>query len=794
MDTDSREKASEKISIKNLSYATSLGALAGSPWLFQVSYSRGYDYFLWLYNAQILLDNLLRGCWPNWTSLSAAGHPLFKMGGLTDALIFSAFVGSLGYDLGPRLYVFMIYCVSAVGIYSMVRLWDVTHYSALVAVAAYVFSWFLTYTVDYTTYLSNFLLYALMPWGALCFVIALRRQSFGFLLLSSLLLFFAIGANAQVSIRVALFTVAAGLIDRGHKGCHNIKFFSYTISYLLMAASLAAFIIVPAIDLKFEVVQLASYRTNTWVSPWEMLFGLPTLGLYLIGRKLGFSIDVDPKFLASVVHSDYVGFTVLILAAFGIWYWRKDAVVRRILCVLSISLAIYWCVVPFLPNAAWIGSTHNWAVLHTFWFSFLVAFGVEYFIQMKIRYKRSKIFSALCIGFILVELGGARILLSHFALKHESPYRLPEVGIWEKLVDKIGPYERWFTFDLDHTHYLYPIMTANKPIANIIELRSRKVAYDSFLNHQIESIRRLDPTYKPSESLALLNARFIDLPIKTFSYRSDEKDYLAGINLLSQDPGLECVLKRPWHPLDEMYDASQPGRHIDRLFDIQKRNDYTQVVFRNKKSFWGFISNHTIAIVGDRLECERLFERITHFQDFKAERILYLLLTKEEYLSLETEVLSSIDAIIPLVNGINSSSPRIATLEDVIGIYQTNSHEMQNKISVERIYSGDEATAVRIGKRENDRFLFLSQQHFSHWFAFPEDSSKPLPVFTAGAGLTAIWVSSDTNVFEYGYMVPRNERLARAWSMLTILFCFVFAIVSRLRSRSESEIETKKTT
>ena len=774
---------SAKISVTNLSSAITIGALAGSPWLFQASYSRGYDYFLWFYNAHTLLENLLRGHWPNWTSISAAGSPLFKMGGLTDAVVFSAFIGSLGYDLGPRLYVFLVYCVSAIGIYCMVRLWDISHYSALVSVAAYVFSWFLTYTVDYTTYLSNFLLYALMPWGALCFVLALRRKSFGFLVLSSFLLFFAIAANAQVSIKFALFIVAVGLIDRGRKGCDWVGFLSYVGIFLFIAASLGAFIIVPAIDLKLEVVQLASYRSNIWVSPWMMLFGLPILGLYLFARKIGFVIDVDPKLLGSVIHSDYVGFSVLTLVIFGIWHWRKNLIQRRIVYILCLSLIVYFCVVPFLPNAAWIGSTHNWAVFHTFWFSILVGFGAEHSNRIKLVSDKFAIFSAICIGVILVELGGARILLNYFALKHESPYDLPEVGVWKSIIGKIGPYERLFTFNLNHTHYLFPVITSRGSIANIIELRTRKPAYDSYLRDQKNSMRRLDHTYNPSESLALLNVRFVDLPIQTFSYKGDINDYAKGIDLLMKDKGLKYVTDRKWDPLDDVYDKSIFTEKIDQLFSEKETHDYGQFIFETEKPLWGFVSNYTVAIVGDNhLECEKIFENITHIPGFLSEKILYVLLTKEEFLSLDDRVVGSFDGLIPLEKGFTTPSTNVLTIDDIVAMYLMPYDKMPKEINLERMYVNDEAIAVSIGKREKDRFLFLSQQHFSHWFAFTEEKSTTLPVFTSGAGLTAIWIPSDVKRLEYSYVVPINERLARIWSIVTMLFCCGIGVLSRLSS------------
>ena len=772
-----------RITAKKQSYAVLIGALAGAPWLFHASYSRGYDYFLWLYNAHILLDNLLRGHWPNWTAVSATGSPLFKMGGLTDALIFSIFTGTLGYDLGPRIYVFVIYCVSALGIYRLVRLWKISHNPALVAVTAYVFSWFLTYTVDYTTYLSNFLLYALMPWGALCFVLALRRESMGFLVLSSFLLFLAIAANAQVSIKFALFVVIVGLIDRGLKRCNWIKFSFSVAVYLLIAASLGLFIIVPAIDLKYEVVQLASYRSNIWVSPWMMLFGLPFSGLYIVCRKLGYDFDVDPQFLASVIHSDYVGFTILVLIVFAIIQRHDNVVVHRILYALTLSLIVYWCIVPFLPNAAWLGSTHNWAVLQTLWFSLLVAFGVEYFKRSKLVHGKHKIFSLMCISCMILELGGARILLSHFALKHESPYDLPEVDVWKEFVDNIGSHERWFTFNLDHTHYLYPVVTSNSSIANIIQLRSRKPEYDSYLQHQKDSIRNLDTTYNVSESLALLNVRYIDLPIQTFLYKSDVSNYPKAIDLLLKDEGLEYTMERPWHPSDHIYDNSIIMKKIDQLFSAKETHSFGQVIFRNERALWGFVSDFTVAIVGDtRIECEEMFEEITHIPGFRAQSILYLLLTNSEFLSIDQKVKRSLDGILPVNKNTVKSSMTHFTLNDLENLYSKYDHKESKNFGLEKLYVDDEEITLTLQNRGDAKFLFLSQQHFSNWHAICKEKDITFPTFTSGAGLTAIWVPSNIKSISYLYIVPRNEKLARIWSIATMFLCCGYGVFCWFRS------------
>tara|TARA_B100001250_G_C19803770_1_gene792328 strand:+ start:386 stop:1621 length:1236 start_codon:yes stop_codon:yes gene_type:complete len=402
---------------------------------------------------------------------------------------------------------------------------------------------------------------------------------------------------------------------------------------------------------------------------------------------------------------------------------------------------------------------------------------------MKLISGKFAIFSAISIGLIFVELGGARILLNYFALKHESPYDLPEVGVWKSIIGKIGPYERWFTFNLNHTHYLFPVITSRGSIANIIELRSRKPAYDSYIRDQKNSMRRLDHTYNPSESLALLNVRFVDLPIQTFSYRGDINDYAKGIDLLVKDKGLKYVTDRKWNPLDDIYDKSMFTEKVDQLFSEEETHDHGQVIFETENPLWGFVSNYTVAIVGDNhLECEKVFENITHIPGFLSKKILYVLLTKEEFLSLDDRVLGSFDGLIPLEKGFTKSSTTLLTIDDIVAMYSMPDDGMPKEINLERMYVNDEAIAVSIGKREKDRFLFLSQQHFSNWFAFTEEKNTILPTFTAGAGLTAIWISSDVRDLEYCYVVPRNERLARIWSMVTILFCCGIGVLPRLSS------------
>ena len=63
-----------------------LALLAGGHWLGALCYSRGYDFFLWLYNAW-LLSGGGAGIWPDWSPFSAAGQPAFKMAGFVDAAV-----------------------------------------------------------------------------------------------------------------------------------------------------------------------------------------------------------------------------------------------------------------------------------------------------------------------------------------------------------------------------------------------------------------------------------------------------------------------------------------------------------------------------------------------------------------------------------------------------------------------------------------------------------------------------------------------------------------------------------
>ena len=99
----------------------------------------------------------MAGHWLVWSAHSAAGHPLLKTAGVSDAVGSSLFTETAGFQLATQIYLIALYAVASTGMAALI--WA----AGVVGAAAYVFSWFWTFTAYYQTYLNNLLSYALMP-------------------------------------------------------------------------------------------------------------------------------------------------------------------------------------------------------------------------------------------------------------------------------------------------------------------------------------------------------------------------------------------------------------------------------------------------------------------------------------------------------------------------------------------------------------------------------------------------------------------------------------------------------
>jgi len=115
---------------------------------------------------------------------------------------------------------------------------------------------------------------------------------------------------------------------------------------------------------------------------------------------------------------------------------------------------LYLAVVSNLKPSAWVGITHNWAILPMLALEALCGHGGQWLAALWTKGRGL----VLACGLVVVDLGGPRFCLNRLAMAHVPLEELPEVGIWRQ----VGAREtderpgQWFTYNSDHTHYLLP--------------------------------------------------------------------------------------------------------------------------------------------------------------------------------------------------------------------------------------------------------------------------------------------------------------------------------------------------
>ena len=187
----------------------------------------------------------MAGHWLVWSAHSAAGHPLLKTAGVSEAVGFSLFTETAGFQLETQIYVIALYDVAGTGMAELI--WA----AGVVGAAAYVFSWFWTIMAYYQTYLNNLLSYALVPWDAWLFIRAIVDRSPGHLLAAAILLFASITSNAQVAIKMAILAVSWAPVEA--VCCHEVPWrrgIAYCTGMLVAAGSWAAFLLALAMALR----------------------------------------------------------------------------------------------------------------------------------------------------------------------------------------------------------------------------------------------------------------------------------------------------------------------------------------------------------------------------------------------------------------------------------------------------------------------------------------------------------------------------------------------------------------
>jgi hypothetical protein len=743
-----------------------LSLVAGGYWFVGLCYSRGYDYFLWLYNAWLVGETVWQGIWPNWSGYAAAGHPLFKTAGVADAFVFSLFTQSAGFELGTQIYVCSLYVVAGTGMYALVCHTGGSRPGGVVAAAAYVFSWFLTFTVYYQTYLNNFLTYALMPWAALFFIRAIAEKSRAYLFAAAVVLFVSVTSNAQVSIKLILFAVPLAFVETVIcRGVPWRRWFVYSAGLGALALSWAVFLIVPALAQRTEIFLFGGLRSVPFIKPWEVVVSIPLYAVNMLWVRLGGDGFLSTESLLRAIFTDYIGLSVAGIVIAGVLgHWRQgDQRLKWLLWLLLVYWCIYFFVVPNLAASVWIGITHNWAILPTLVLAMLCRYGCEW---LTTYWSRRWAAGVLC-ALVIADLGGASFALNYLAITHQPLEELPEVGVWRHIEDGEKQRDvngRWFTYNPDHTHYLLPIFTG-RATANIVELRSRIPEYNAYIVHQRAALRSLDATYKPAESLAILDCRYVDLPMKVFGYRGDSADFTTGVELLRADSQLELLYERPWSKTDAVYDAMSADLNVNDIMERGAASEQVaQVVFRNTAHYWGAVAEKTVLIAGDTQAGEKLFERITHLSAYRAKAILFVL--DDGSHGFDPRAVRSFDGCIVLGGGKAPPEVPLWEMEDINRVYENL--VAPPLAEPEIISEAAERLLVALPAMTQDRFLFLSRQRFEDWHAYDEAGAR-LPVYKAGAGLTAIWVAATARQVKYQYEVPLPEKIGRYYSLISFV-------------------------
>ena len=753
--------------------------LAGVHWLGALCYSRGYDFFLWLYNAWLLSGGSAAGIWPDWSPFSAAGQPAFKMAGFVDAAMLAVFSEGIGIEVGTRLYAVLLYMVAGGGMYVLARNLSQSTLGAVVASAAYSFSWFLTYTSYYQSYFNNFLSYALMPWCALLFLHAICRASRGALLASAFMLFASVASNAQVAVKVVLFVLPLSYVVTMRTGAApRRRWLLYGALFGLFAAWWSAFLIAPALMLREEVLLLGEIRGNAFVAPWLVLFWIPLYGLNFLSYLLFDLSFLGRDFLAMAVFSDYIGLSTLGVALASVGFYRatRDKRVAGLWALLGGYYLVYFAAVPNMAASAWVGRTHNWAILPTLVLALLAAFGMRHIAERVAGWLPSVVAGGVVCALLVVDLGGVSFFLNRLALTHLPLEELPEVGLWKQLRANDEHWDegtRYFTYNPDHTFYLLPVLM-QKPVANVIELRTRNRAYDSYLSHQLQSMKSLDPTYNAAESLALLDVEYVDIARKLYDYRGDGGDFDRGLAHLQGDPDLESLIQREQMPADKSYDGFSKDLALDKIVsEVSEGKALSQVVFRNHRSFWGFVPEQTVLLLGPEKIAQAFFEQVTHLSGYRADRVLFVL--AETWAEIDSEVRAGMTACVPVGHSEAQVGIDQWNMDDLRRFYGRVPAQKANRLT--RLARETERVVYEIERNEHGIFLFLSQQYFRDWHAY--SAGRELPVLKAQAGLTALYLPAGISQVEHRYERPVYEWLARAFSLLGFLVGLVWWITGR---------------
>ncbi len=765
-----------------------LGLVAALPWLLSYSYSRGYDFFLWIYNAWFLGESLRLLDLPNWSQYAAAGQPYFKIAGLPDAFLLGTAMLLTGTFGGIKIYVAVLYVVAALGTFWIARAATQDRVAASFAAGAYVFSWFITFTVYYQGYLSNFLIYALLPWFVYLFDQSMARRCWLRAWGAAALLAVATTSNAQVAPKLLLL---GGVWHLCRTRCDQwLPLLGYGALILLAALWLAAFDILSALSLRAEVFT-AAYRLNTYVGPLTLvaipLYGLDLLAEWLAGKGLA---EIP---LWEVLYAEYPGASVGLTAGLALAYRRgRERQVLGLWVLVLLAYGFFFLVYPALPASEWLGTSHNLMIVPTFALALLCGYGVA-----GARVELGKVWSRRRIwwvggagaGLAFAELYGLNLGLFLFGNTRTHPACLPETAVWREVAQEMRQQaapSRFYSFNPDHTIYLFPLLTGCQT-ANVIELRQRLPEYQSYLDFLSACVRNPPVGFRPAAALALLNAGYVDVPSKFCEYlgatmgKGEYASYVKALQVFDRDADLERFQVREQAADDQgqVVNATRPTLRFGSHRQTRDDARVAQVVYRNRLAFPAFATTKAVAIVGPTPAGEKLFEQIVVSPGYAAGKVAFLLVDSLERLDPETS--QALAGYVP-VGGAEGRGglPRLSAGE-LASLFEENQEPSARLDRLE--YQGHEEVSVTLERKvEETAFLFLSQQCFRDWRAY-DQNGRGLPVHKAGAGLTAVVLRPGTGRVSFHYELPLVERAGRWLSLTGILGSMVLLRCSFHRGR-----------
>ncbi len=746
------------------------GAAASLPWLLGYAYSRGYDLFLWVYNAWFLRQSIATGHFPNWSPFSGSGQPFFKIAALSDGLLLAGLSAVLGTWGGVKAYVLLGYVLAALGTYLLARRLFGNSIASLISSAAYSLSWYLSITVYFQGYLSNFMSYALLPYFVLFLLEAFEDRRLDRCIAAAWILCLCITSNPQVAIKVMglglAFIIVAGW-QRRHEHTDGLK---YVGGAIVLAVCIASFSVISALSLRTEVVALSN-RSNPFHSPLE-LFYVPLFAFQLLLQYAGVGEELLGIALRDLRFSGYPGISVVLLAV-GTCRRGVNGTCRALPLWLLTGgcYATYWFVLGFLPASSWVGITHNLLVLPTLLLALLAGLGTIRLLQW-----RQALSAPVVLLLLVVDLGGANWALNRYGVTRLPPYELPEVGTWEAVAAHYqGETEletRFYSYNPDHTIYLYPTLMG-KPTANIIELRQRNPQYESFLGYQQKQLADIADGWSPAQALALLNIGYIDVPASAFRGnrgRSEEKPevYIAALDVLDRNPFLRKVHQRT--DRESVYRGSFVATNPPGLGNV---DGVVQAVYHNSLARFAFIPDLTVALLGESQQAEGEFEKITSIANFAAHKVGYLLVENVGDLRHKER-----DALAGVLGGDQLDRGDIETWDQqrLERLYATEQSRIEEPVSYN--FQAYNSLILELTPRASDCYIFVSQQYFRGWQARSSEG-KILPLFKAGAGLSAIFVPTGTHHIAMRYKNEWYEKAAVIFSLFALVASIAVYIVAR---------------